>query len=191
MRCFVGIRLTSEVVEPLARACETLLREDTAWQGEKWVPAENLHVTLKFLGEVEDEEVPSLLEQVGTACGEASGFDLALAGLHATPGTRRCRMLWALFDDESGACAALARRIDDAAVAFGVEAATRAFKPHATLCRARKPRHLDPAALSAAQAGLAGQAHSMSVPQVSVFSSRLTPRGPIYSVIGAWRLRGE
>jgi len=78
-----------------------------------------------------------------------------------------------------------------AAKAFGVETEARPYTAHATLCRTRTPRRLDNSAQSAAASALEDATTSMSVPGISVFSSRLTPRGPIYSVIGSWRLRGE
>ena len=191
MRCFVGIPLADPMAASLAEACEVIRREDPAWCDEKWVAIENYHVTLKFLGEIADESAGELLFALKTVAEGTRTFPLVLEGVRATPSARRSRMLWATFQDPTGGCAALATGVDDAAAAVGVEADTRPFSAHATLCRTRGPRRLDQRVLAVAADALSQAEITMSVPGISVFSSRLTPRGPIYSVIGSWRLRGE
>jgi 2'-5' RNA ligase len=191
IRCFVGIPLPPCIADPIAEAVSVIRESDRSWRDEKWVPRENMHVTLKFLGNLAEDEVEALAEAIGDAVATHHTFDLWLADVRAVPHLRRCRMLWATFLDTDGACAALARSVDRAAQAFGVEPDERAFVPHATLCRARRPRSLSGSALDAARAILADVSTPMSVPSATVFSSRLTPRGPIYSPIGSRSLRGD
>lgn len=191
VRCFVGIPLPAGIADPLAEACAALRKADRSWRDEKWVPAANLHVTVKFLGWVDESQLAALLDVIGEACEPHSAFELPFAGLRAVPGNRKPRMLWASFLDPTGSCTALAESVERAVLPFGIEQEERAFTPHVTLCRARRPKPLSQAGLDAAEAVLASAPGLMSVPSVSVFSSRLTPRGPIYSVIGAWCLRGD
>lgn len=191
IRCFVGIPLVPCIADLLAEAVSVVRETDRSWRDEKWVPRENMHVTLKFLGNRPEDEVDALAEAVGDAVADLHAFDLPLSGLRAVPQPRRCRMLWASFLDPDGACAALAQSVDRAALSLGVEPDVRAFVPHATLCRARRPRPISERALEAASALISDVSGPMSVPSVTVFASRLTPRGPIYSPIGSRSLRGD
>lgn len=191
VRCFVGIPLPACIADPLVGACLALREADPAWRDEKWILPENLHITVKFLGMIDEEALPSLQEAIGTAVGPISEFELPFAGIHAHPNARRCRMLWASFFDPADACAALAESVQRAALGFGVEPETRAFRAHATLCRARRPKPVSEQGMDAAADALEAVPELMSVPSASLFTSRLTPRGPIYTEIGAWRLRGD
>ena len=191
IRCFVGVPLSEDIAQGLLGACAVLREADPAWRDEKWVRAENLHLTMKFLGDIDEEDLDPLCARMGAALSECVSFELPFSGLHPAGGLRHCRMLWGAFTDPDGRCEALHAAVEQAATAFGVEADARSFTPHATLCRARRPKRLSTEALSAAEAALQQAPDSMSVVSASVFTSRLTPRGPIYREIGAWRLRGE
>ena len=125
------------------------------------------------------------------ACGRSGRqFDRALRarlGRRArSSGGRRCRMLWATFADPD-ANARLAASPSRRRLAFGVEAETTPF-PHVTLCRAPK-RRLSTRRLTGAERPLRPPVRCQWA--LSLFSSRLTPRGPIYREIGAWRLGGS
>jgi 2'-5' RNA ligase len=191
VRCFVGIPLPACVAEPVGRAAEAIRETDAAWRGEKWVREENLHVTLKFLGNLPEAESASLAEAVEDAVERHASFELALAGIHPIPQARRCRMLWLAFHDPNGACAALAECVSRVARAYGIDSDERPFSPHATLCRARRPKPVSRQALEVAENVLSSAPAAMSVPSVTVFTSRLTPRGPIYSPIGSRSLGGD
>lgn len=191
LRCFVGVPLPACIADPVLRACSAVKRTDRSWSDEKWVAPENLHLTLEFLGTLPESSLPDLRAALGAAVVVLPRFELPFSGLAAAPGSRRARMLWATFLDPDGACARLAEAIERAALPFGVEAETRAFRPHVTLCRARRPHAVSDQALLAATDALEGAPEFMSVPSVSLFSSRLTPRGPIYTEIDTWRMRGD
>jgi RNA 2',3'-cyclic 3'-phosphodiesterase len=190
VRCFMGLPLSEVAERALLRATDEIRHTDPSWRDEKWVAAENLHITLKFLGTVADEDIEALSDAMQQAVSQASGFELALESLVPKPTLRRARMLWARFADPGGDATALAEAVDAAALGFGIPAEDRAFVPHATLCRARRPHALSQAALDAGNAALHAAKEAMSVPSASLYTSRLTPRGSIYSVIGTWRLGG-
>ena len=189
VRCFAAIELAPGELADLLAATEALKAADPDWSGEKWVAACNLHITLKFMGDVAGGQLAALAERLGEAVGAVPAFEIKLAGVKAVPSARRCSMVWAAFDDSAdGACASLAATIDDVAAEFEVEPDARAFKPHVTLARARRPRRLAHEALTCANAKLGASHRSMSVPSVTFFASTLTRRGPIYERIGCWNL---
>lgn len=191
VRCFTGIPLPVQISGPLVEACEAVRETDPSWRDEKWVPPQNLHVTLKFIGWLDEEVLDDLCSAVGGAVERRASFDLPFEGVVAVPTTRRCRMLWGSFLDPNGCCTALAEAIEEAVLAFGVEPERRAFRAHATLVRARRPKPMGEGALDAAARLIASAPGFMSVPSASLFTSRLTPHGPIYDQIGAWPLEGE
>ena len=187
-RCFLAIRLTRPVLHALRAAREAFLDPAPAWAREKWVRPELLHVTLKFLGPLPDEQVGPALEALARACEGLPRPVLRLAGVRAVPAPGRATMLWATFDDPDGVAARLAGAVDEMLAAeFGVPVDTRRFMPHATLVRARRPRPMPPAALAAAQAVLESvseQDRIVSVPCFTLCSSTLGPGGPTYDDVG-------
>lgn len=188
IRAFIGIPIPDDIVAALVSACQEVKNADPAWRDEKWVPAQNMHVTLKFLGDFAPSDLEALGDAIGRTAALHEPMDLTTLGLRAVPSIRRARMLWATFADADRRCAELAGALDRACLEFGVPADERAFKPHATLVRARRERALAEAALEAARASLADAPDSMSVRSVRLYSSRLTAGAPVYEALQEHRL---
>lgn len=191
VRCFVGIPLPADMRRALVLASDAIRSQDAAWRNEKWVAESNLHVTLVFIGSIAENRVPALCDAVAEAVNSSSVFELVRSGIRAVPGARRCRMMWAAFDDPDLGCTALADALVEATVPFGAEHPEREFRAHATLVRARRPRPAGEGALAAANALLGGLPTSMSVRSATLFASTLTPAGPVYEELGAWELLGR
>lgn len=190
IRCFVGIPLPEHISQPLLVACEAIRSADPSWFDARWVAAQNLHVTLHFIGPVEESELGTLTRALDAEV-DFDPFELPLEGIAAVPGPRRARMIWGTLLDPEGACARLAEQVERAALAVGAAPDERAFKPHVTLCRAKRPQPLSAIALEDAQACLNGPGGKMSVARATLFSSRLSPRGPVYTALRDWHARGE
>ena len=162
-------------------ACEAMRATDASWRSEKWVPRENVHITLKFIGNVAEDALGSLADAVEHVTMTHTVFELPCADVHVVPNSHRARMLWGTFADPEERCAALAADLDRACLEYGAQPEERTFKPHATLVRARVPRPLAESALEEARLALAPSPGTVSVASITLFSSRLTPRGPIYT----------
>lgn len=190
MRVFVGIELPDLWREALVAGCQTVRELDPAWAGDKWVPAENLHVTLKFMGDLPDDTAKLLAPDLAAALADVPRFDLPLLQpLLAAPDRRKATMLWTTLRDPDGAAADLASRIEDVAADYGVVPDSKHFKPHITLVRTRSPRAFTVAEESeAAIRAVLGSENSMSVGSVTVFRSRLTSSRPFYETLGTARL---
>lgn len=191
MRCFVAIELTAEIREALLEAGRFVRGYDATWADEKWVSADLMHVTLKFCGNVGEDDLHAVSAALAAVAASVPPFELRLSGLSAKPSGRRCRMIWAAFDDPSGRCSALASAVDDALEPLGLERDDRAFTAHATLCRSRREKRLDASCLScqATSDDLLGR--SMSVPSFSLVSSRLGRGEPEYATLDSWLLSGQ
>jgi len=146
----------------------------------------NLHLTLKFLGQVAEARVPAIAEALRAAAA-LPAFDLELRGLGAFPTPDRPRVLWVGAGQGAAAAATLAARVDAGLAALGFLHETRAFASHVTLGRVRTPR-LNP--------GLAERLHGagdrdfgrVRVGAVSLMRSQLSPAGARYTELAALAL---
>lgn len=183
-RAFLALELDDAARDVFTAAAEAFRALAPAWAGEKWVPAANLHVTLRFLGDVPDGDVPALASAAADAlCGLRAPV-LTPDGVRTVPSPRSARMLWGVMVDEDGAAAAIAEALASATAPFAAEGDDKPFRAHVTLVRARTPRHAPAEALAAADAQVRASARPMSVPCVTLFSSDLAPGGPRYETIG-------
>jgi len=142
-RLFVGLEVPPEV-RAAVRAAFAPWR--AAVPTARWVPPENLHITVRFLGAVRPEQVDEVVAAAGAAAATVGPFPTTLDGVGAFPSPARARVLWAGLDDRPGRMAGLALALDAAfAPAFRPE--VRGFRPHLTVARCDPPAHL-PATLA-------------------------------------------
>jgi RNA 2',3'-cyclic 3'-phosphodiesterase len=173
------VLLPDDVRQRLAAAIERL-RPHVA--DVAWVAAGNLHVTLKFLGQVDETRVPGLADALRATLAGERAFDVAVRGLGAFPSPTRPRVLWAGLEDGTGALHAVARRVDACCGGLGFPPETREFAAHVTLGRVREPRRQPALADALARAADFGR---VRVERVSLMRSELSPRGARYSELAA------
>jgi len=151
-----------------------------------WVAEANLHVTLKFLGQIEESRVGAITDALASVTGRTPAFELDVRGLGAFPMPSRPRVLW-IGLEPAAPLAALAGEIDAALATLGFPRESRSFAAHVTLGRVRESRR-NPA-LAAALARPAHCGH-LSVSRVSLMRSELHPRGARYSELASVVLAG-
>ncbi|MDI6711818.1 MAG: RNA 2',3'-cyclic phosphodiesterase [Anaerosomatales bacterium] len=185
MRAFFAIGLDGPMRAALVRAREAFCDAAPAWRSEKWVSEENLHLTLAFLGDVPESVLAALAEDAATRVAGVAPFTLTAKDLRAVPRPRAATMLWCTVGEGEREAAGLAAALQEAAALHGIDLPGRPFAAHLTLVRSRRPRHAPADALASAAEALAaaGPPAGMSVTDVTLCSSTLTPRGPIYSTI--------
>jgi 2'-5' RNA ligase len=186
LRTFVAVETSPEIRR---RAAEVVARLDRADADVKWVAGENLHWTLKFLGDVEDSRIAGVCGAVAEVARSAPPFSLAVLSVGAFPRAARPRTLWLGAAQGSDEMILLAVMLDDALSRLGFPREARDFIPHATLGRVRGARNLSALAtlideLRDFDAGV------MQVDELVVFSSRLTPAGAVYEPLGRATLGG-
>lgn len=183
MRLFYCLELPRPVQAHLAAAAR-------AWKrvipGAKWVAEENLHVTVRFLGEVGEGLLPSLraLGERATHHGSAP-LDLTLDRLGAFPYPTRARVLWIGPSAPCPAFARLTAEIEEGVQALGFPPEEKPAIPHVTLARLRVPQNLVPLVDEAALPPLA-----VSIREITLMESNLRPEGPHYSPLARWPLGG-
>jgi len=131
-RAFVAVELGPAVTAPLQRIIQEL-RSQVA--GVRWSSPEQLHLTLKFVGEIDNRILPAICEAVRAACRETAPFSIQLQGLGAFPLNKPPRVLWVGVDSGTSHLCSLAERLDQQLSPLGVPRETRRFTPHLTLGR--------------------------------------------------------
>ncbi len=156
----------------------------------KWVEPDNLHVTLLFLGEVDNRDVPAICSAVAEVCTDFAPFALTVEGVGAFPSMRRPRTLVATLTEGKDELTALHAALEPPLMALGCyRREARPYAPHLTLGRVRG--HADPAPLQAALARFAAWTGGQSqVGEVLVLSSTLHGDGPEYAVLSRSKLGG-
>ena len=138
LRAFVAVPFEDEVRNRLSQARADLQGE--AWAEEvRWVKPEALHLTLRFLGNIEASDVDALLSRLQSSMRSESEFSFELSGLGFFPSASRPRVVAARVTRERR-LGVLASAVEEAVVSAGYPAETRDFRPHVTLGRFRRGR---------------------------------------------------
>jgi RNA 2',3'-cyclic 3'-phosphodiesterase len=174
MRCFLAIGCPDEVKTRLVKAQESA----PAYVDMKAVESENMHLTLKFLGEVEPKRLPPLVESLKKAARQP--FDITLEGLGVFPNPKTARVLWGGLSAGQSDVVALAQVIDSSCSALGFPLEQR-FHPHITLGRIKNVK--DPDGLRRfLEINTGAKYGSFAVDSYSLMESKLTSKGPKYDM---------
>jgi len=177
IRTFIAIELPSEV--------KTLL--DNVQQGlkslplkAKWVRPQNIHLTLKFLGDINPANIEDIGQAMAHAADECAPFSLSVAGIGFFPGIKRPRVVWAGLGGETEILLNLQRRLAQRLAAIGFPKEKRPFKAHLTLGRIRhtvSPRIVGSAIEDYSNLGNL----QFDADRIILFKSDLKPTGAVYS----------
>ncbi len=187
IRSFIAVESSEEVRQAVGRLLQKL---QPLCRDVKWVEPENMHLTLKFLGDVDSEQVPELWEAVQKAVSGSPAFELEIRGTGAFPNLRRPNVFWVGTGQGTDHLEALAERVEEALDPLGFRPEPRSFHGHLTLGRVRRWGPQLTALLEQLRKQEEYVAGWMPVQQVTLFSSELTPQGPIYTPLGHARLAG-
>jgi len=181
MRLFLAVFPPAEVQRAAFGVIEALRRPG---DGVSWVKPENLHYTLRFLGELGEDGARRAAESATEAAAKSREFAAALGGLGAFPNPRRARVIWIGMSEGGEALVALAHALDRALVKRGFGAPDKPFSAHLTLGRVREPGRDWTETL--AEPVPADPPARFTVDRICVVESQLSPRGSIYTVrVGA------
>jgi 2'-5' RNA ligase len=174
MRLFVAIELPDDVRAALAAVQDRL--RDAIPDGVSWVKPANLHMTMKFLGEVPDQRVPAIVDALRAITWHGA-LRLSTGPAAVMPPRGPGRVLVVDVEGEVDGLESLAATIDDACATAGFEREGHPFRPHLTLGRLRPPRRLPPNAI----ANVDAPAVPVTVTEFVLIQSQLNPTGSIYT----------
>lgn len=178
LRLFFAVELPEEVRGAAAEHVARLRREFPDVRAS-WPRAESLHVTLKFLGEVDAARVETLARAAEVAASGLAPFALTAEGAGVFPPRGPARVLWLGLRDETGRLARLQSRLEDECASAGFAREPKAFKPHLTIARLRSPQ--GSAALAEAHRRAAFGPHRFEVSGFVLMRSELGPGGSRYT----------
>lgn len=179
MRLFIAIAPSGEQRKELGRLQQRL---KGSLDGVKWIAPPSLHLTLKFLGEQEESASANITAAMQSCARAVSPFPLQFGRIGAFPSPQRPRIIWTAVDKGAGEVNALAAALERELSGRGFPAESRPFRAHLTLGRARQPLP----AVAPERLLMAESPFSTGITVVrslSLYRSRLSPRGASYSVV--------
>lgn len=181
MRLFVALNLKDDERKKLYKAAAPLRKSGMP---VRWVDPGSLHVTLKFLGEVRPQNVDAVMQAVAAVAAKAVPHDIKLGGFGAFPTIRRPRIIWAGAEAKPE-LRSLKHDLEWELAALGFERELRAFQPHITLGRADDESEAGNFRDLETLIGEIKYKSRIPVRQVELMSSKLTPEGAEYEVLGS------
>jgi 2'-5' RNA ligase len=187
MRCFIAIDIDDKITKALGDLQGQLAnRTNLEKRDVKWVRPEAIHLTLKFLGEVRDEKVVEVCNIVEDVAGRHKNFEVDVESVGRFGG-RSARVLWVGAGKGNEDMMKLQKDLEERLASAGWPKENRAFTGHLTLCRIKNAK----AGVKLAQASEEFRdlkLGTMPANSLSVYQSQLTPAGPIYTVLGNYKL---
>lgn len=189
IRAFIAIELSPPIQKQLEQIVLDL--QQNASRHVKWVKPENIHLTLKFLGESRPDELDRLSAEIRPIASAARPIELRIHGLGAFPNFKRPRVIW-IGVQAPPSLTRLQQALEDAAEKIGYPREERTFSPHLTLGRVN--REASPAELVRLGETIAqkpvGTLGSMTVSHLILFRSVLKPAGAVYTPLACFPLNG-
>ena len=191
VRSFIAIELPDELKEGLAQL-QTQLKSSNP-SSVKWVDPFGIHLTLKFLGDIDVARISEITQAIKAAAQEISSFHVEVKELGVFPNLRRVQVVWVGMGGEVDKLRQLQKRIEFNLAPLGFAAESRPFTPHLTLARLRD-RAL-PGERERLGQLIAGtkfeMVHTIKVDSINLMRSQLTREGAIYSRLSSVELRGR
>ncbi len=181
IRTFIGIATNSAVRGRALELIDRLRRGDTQ---AKWTAAENLHLTLKFLGDVPEEQIPRVCRTVAEAVSACKQFQLQFRGAGAFPDTRRPHTLWIGVGEGEAEVRRLQKVVDRALRKLRFPKEPRRYHPHLTIGRIRRPESGGNNLKELLQQSSKFDAATLCIEEVAVFASSIGVGGSTYTPLG-------
>jgi 2'-5' RNA ligase len=186
-RVFCAIELPAEV---RARLEDHILRlrKEVPEAAASWSRVENIHLTLKFFGNVEVKRIEKISAVTERVVKQFSRFQIGVGETGVFPRPSRPQVLWIGVNDPSGQLSALQERFEDECAAEGFAQEDRAYRPHLTIARLRKPEGARQ--LADVHLQMKFETIEVELKELVVFRSELSPKGSKYTAISAADFRG-
>ncbi|MBN1559220.1 RNA 2',3'-cyclic phosphodiesterase [candidate division KSB1 bacterium] len=176
IRTFICIDLPDEIVDYLSTVQNKLQR---VGRGVRWVAPQNIHLTIKFLGDVRSDAIDDIAQAVSRACHETPPFSVSLSHTGAFPNFHRPRIFWVGIREESGALLSLYQKMEDELQRLHFAREDRRFSPHLTLGRSKSDDGLEEVSTALQQEKC--PALSFVARELIVMQSELAPQGALYT----------
>ena len=192
IRAFIAIELPGAILAELDDV-EARLKPQMPRDTVRWVKADSVHLTLKFLGQVPSDQLDLIMSSLRSAVAAHASFTLEVAGAGCFPSVHRPRVVWVGVHENDHRLHALQRAVENAIAPLGYPTEIRDFTPHLTLGRvARDVRQVDQKKIGdVVEAAGVGSLGKWEVRQVALIKSDLKPNGAEYTVLTHAPLTGK
>ena len=179
IRAFIAIELPPAVIAMLGKVQQNL---KSLRVGARWVRPENIHLTLKFLGDINPGEVDKICGAMTAAAKGVAPLTLTVAGIGVFPGLKRPRVIWVGLGGKIQPMLELQHNIENRLADVGFPKEKRSFKGHLTLGRFKEPA--DPDTIRRAMAEYSDMENAQfEARRIVLFKSDLKPSGAVYSQV--------
>ena len=187
IRSFLAFELPYNIKKMVRQVSEHIRRANL---NVRWVNVDNIHLTVVFMGNIREEDIPAIKGQIRKACMEFGPFDIELNGLGVFPNVQRPRVLWLGLDGDIERMSSLKSALQELLKPFGIKEEKRSFRPHLTMGRFRKPNRGD-----STLDNIISQYKDLDGPvcqlkELIMFKSELKREGAEYTKMESWPLPG-
>ena len=178
IRTFAAIELSGSIKERIETHIKKL-RSAVPEANPSWTRVDNIHLTLKFFGDVEETRIERIARAVSKAVDTFAPFDISIGDTGAFPKPSQPRVLWIGIEDTTGQLSRLHNRFEEECALEGFDKESRAFRPHLTIARIRKPEGAR--RLAEVNKELNFPSMKLRVSELVVFRSELSSKGSKYT----------
>ena len=184
IRAFVAIEIDSGIKDRLSEYLDQLKKTDAS---VKWVAPENIHLTLKFIGYIEEETLPDLNKIISDAVSCLGPFSISIGNIGAFPNLKKPRIVFVCVQDKGNNLLNIHERLDKGIGRLGIKMESKKHAGHITLGRIKSQKNIS-RLTSVLNSGTKCSFGLEKVNYISLMQSRLTPAGPIYTKLNNFML---
>ncbi|MBN1154852.1 RNA 2',3'-cyclic phosphodiesterase [candidate division KSB1 bacterium] len=185
IRTFIAIEIPSSIKKSIAQLQQTLKTNEA---NVSWVKADNIHITLKFLGDVEENRIERIAAVLEDAVREISRFTITIGGVGGFPNVNRPRVLWVSGFGHDQIVEDIVKRIENALHSIGFEAEKKKFTIHLTIGRVRDQKNIERITENLLQQK-DFKGGTFDVAEIVLMKSELNPAGSIYTPLQIIKLK--
>ncbi|MFA5411127.1 MAG: RNA 2',3'-cyclic phosphodiesterase [Candidatus Omnitrophota bacterium] len=182
MRTFIAIELPKEIKDALSQLQAKL---KTTAADVKWVDPQNIHLTLKFLGERDDKKIEKITRALEEVTRQKSSFTIVISSLGAFPNISSPRVIWAGIDKGDNETREIAGELEEKIARLGIPKEDRPFSSHITIGRTRSSLNREKLVQGLEKSAdyFGKNKLEFNAGKITLFKSTLTPKGPVYAVL--------
>ncbi|ODS32485.1 MAG: 2'-5' RNA ligase [Candidatus Scalindua rubra] len=184
IRAFIAIEIGKEIKRKLSEFLSQL-KETNA--DVKWVFPENIHLTLKFIGYIEEETLPGLNKIINDAISCLSPFNISIRNIGAFPNLKKPRIIFVCVQDKGNSLAKIYEKLDKGVEKLGIKRESKKYVGHITLGRIRSQKNISKL-INTLKSDTEHFFGLEKVNYISLMQSKLTPTGPIYTRLNSFML---
>jgi len=187
LRVFIAIEIQDRIKDAIENIQEKLKKTNSI-KG-KWVSKENIHLTLKFLGDTQIQKIDKIKECIEETFREKNEISCSLKNVGTFPPSKSPRVVWVGIENKKDIIAEYADRLEDSLLKLHFKKEKRSFKSHITICRVKNVTEPQLFTSQIQEINKEFPSIYFQIEKITLFESKLTPQGPIYTSLFSFSLK--